>query len=161
QTLLGVETPDPLEQALPSEHLVASGNAAPEAMGHVEERGIAIGDPAVERKELARDLFARAGGATALENLDGASHPDRPVAEQAAAKPPLHARPAAFDQERGQQIEHDMIVVAGIERDALLGSGRDHAAHDIERAVAVERGDLDRDHVVDRRKPAPEIFAEL
>ena len=49
-----------------------------------------------------------------------------------------------------------MVVVAGIERDAVGGAGLDHAAHHVERAVAVERRDLDRDHVLDRREAPPE-----
>ena len=45
-----------------------------------------------------------------------------------------------------------MIVVAEYRHDALLRAGGDHAAHDVERAVAVERRDLDGDDVVDPAK---------
>ena len=38
---------------------------------------------------------------------------------------------------------------------------RDDAAHHVERAVAVERRDLDRHDVVDRREAGPEIGAEI
>ena len=49
-----------------------------------------------------------------------------------------------------------MVVVAGVERDPLLGARRDHAADDVERAIAVERRDLDRDDVVERGEARPE-----
>ena len=49
-----------------------------------------------------------------------------------------------------------MIVVAGIERDPLGGARLHHAAHHVERAIAIERRDLDGDHVLDGRKAAPE-----
>ena len=49
-----------------------------------------------------------------------------------------------------------MVVVAGIERDALLGVRLRDAEGDIEGAVAVERRHLDRHDVVDRREPGPE-----
>ena len=58
--------------------------------------------------------------------------------------------PSRIDGERRDQVEHDVVVVAGVERDAVLGAGVDDAAHHVERAVAIERRDLDRDDVVDR-----------
>ena len=89
-------------------------------------------------------------------SCDRASRPDRPVAEQAAAE--AHGdRPAvAHRGERRDEIEHDVVVVAGVERDAVFGAGLDDAAHDVERAVAVERRDLDRDDVLDRGEAGPE-----
>ena len=53
-----------------------------------------------------------------------------------------------------------MIVVAGVKRDALLGASRHYTADDVEGAVAIKRGDLDSDHIVDRRETSPELTAE-
>ena len=64
---------------------------------------------------------------------------------------------AAPHRERHQQVEHDVVVVAGVQRHAVFGAGGDHAAHDVERAVAVERRHLDGDHVVDGGEAAPEL----
>ncbi len=55
-----------------------------------------------------------------------------------------------------QEVEDDVIVVAGEQRDPLLGAGLDHAPDHVQGAVAVEGRDLDRDHVVDRGEAAPE-----
>ena len=64
---------------------------------------------------------------------------------------------AALHGEGRQQVEHDVVVVAGVQRDALFGAGRDHAAHHVERAVAVEGRHLDGDDVVDGGEAAPEL----
>jgi hypothetical protein len=53
-----------------------------------------------------------------------------------------------------------MIVIAGIERDAVERAGSRHPAQHIERAIAVERRDLDRDDIVDLGEAPPEIRSE-
>ena len=55
-----------------------------------------------------------------------------------------------------QKIEHDMVVVSGVERHPIGRAGLGDTTHHVKRPVTVERGDLDRHHVLDRRKPAPE-----
>ena len=58
-------------------------------------------------------------------------------------------------RERREQVGHDRIVVARVERHVLapaLGQG----GRDVERAVAIERRDLDRDHAFDVEEAAPE-----
>ena len=49
-----------------------------------------------------------------------------------------------------------MIVVAGIERDPLRSAGLDDSTHHVKGSIPVERRDLDRHDVVDRRETAPE-----
>ena len=49
-----------------------------------------------------------------------------------------------------------MVVVAGVERHPFGRAGLGDAAYHVKRPIAVERGDLDGHHVLDRRKPAPE-----
>ncbi len=96
----------------------------------------------------------------ALELLDRGPGPHAPVAEQPALDAHAHLFGAALHGEGHQQVEHDVVVVAGVQRDAVLGARRDHAAHDVERAVAVEGRDLDRDHVVDGGEAAPEFHRQ-
>ena len=135
---------------------MAARDHAVERVGDVEERGVAVGDGAVERQQVGGDGVVAAHGAAALEDLDGRARPDRPVSEQAADEAQLARRRA----ERHRQVEHDVVVVAGVERDPLLRARRRHAVHDVERAVAVERGDLDPDHVLDRGEVLPERARE-
>ena len=78
------------------------------------------------------------------------------MAEQAADEAQL----ARLGAERHGEVEHDVVVVAGVERDPVLRArGRD-AVHDVERAVAVERRDLDPDDVLDRGEALPEVARE-
>ncbi len=95
-----------------------------------------------------------------FELLHGASRPHAPVPEQATPDAHVDLLVAALDGERREQIEHDVIVVAGVQRDALFGAGGHDAAHHIERAVAVEGCHLDRDDVVDQREAAPELHRQ-
>ena len=81
--------------------------------------------------------------------------------EQPAFDADGHALAIALRDERCQKIEHDVIVIAGVERHPPLSARRDDAADDIERAVAIERCDLDRNHLLDFGEPAPELPREL
>src|SRR5665647_1023215 len=92
----------------------------------------------------------------AVEQLHCVLRPDAPMPQQTALDAHSDSLASALESERGEQVEHDVIVVTGIERDALLGFCRDHAAHYIERAVAVKRCHLDRHHVVNCGKALPE-----
>ena len=56
---------------------------------------------------------------------------------------------------RREQVGHDGIIVSRVERHIIasaFGKGR----RDVERAVAIERRDLDRDHALDVEETAPE-----
>jgi hypothetical protein len=53
-----------------------------------------------------------------------------------------------------------VVVIAGIKRNAVERAGGTDAAQHVERAIAIERCDLDGDDVVDRGKTPPEIGAE-
>ncbi len=101
--------------------------------------------------------IGRDGGVDALQQFDRALDPDAPVPEQAALDPHgVHRALRRRSRNGSQQVEHDVVVVAGVERDPIGGAGLDDAAHHVERAVAVERRDLDGDDVLDRREAPPE-----
>ena len=55
-----------------------------------------------------------------------------------------------------QQVGHDVVVVAGVERNLAAASRFRHAAHDVERLVAIERRDLDGDDVGNPGELCPE-----
>ena len=82
------------------------------------------------------------------------------MAEQAALEIRAGRDALVAQVERQHQVEQDVVVVAGVERDAVERARRRHAAQHVERAVAVERRDLDGDDVVDGGEAAPEIGAE-
>src|SRR5262249_51883474 len=78
------------------------------------------------------------------------------MAEQPAPDAQGALAPVSDHGEGSDEIESDVIVVASIERDALGGIRLDHAAHNVEGAVAIERRDLDGDDVLDRGEAPPE-----
>ncbi len=156
QGLVRVEAPDAREKPLPAQDLVAAGDDAVEVIRDVEDRRVAVGDLRVERQEIGRHVVGGVGGLDTLEQRDRLLDPHAPMSEQAALDAQHRLAAVRADDERRDQVEDDVVVVAAIERDAVGGAGLDHAAHDVEGAVAVERRDLDRDDVLDGREAAPE-----
>src|SRR5215813_1319614 len=92
----------------------------------------------------------------AVQQLDGALHPDAPVAEQPSLDADGVRHALDHDRERRNEVEDDVVVVAGIERDPVGCAGLDYASQDVEGAVAVERRNLDGDYVLDRGESALE-----
>ena len=82
------------------------------------------------------------------------------MAEQAAAEIGAGGHALVAQIERQRKVEQDVVVIAGIERDAVERARGGDAAQHVERAVAVERRDLDGDDVVDGGKAPPEIGTE-
>ena len=91
-----------------------------------------------------------------VEQFDGLADPDAPMSEQPAPNAHGHDRALVRDGIRRHQVRDDVVVVPGVERDAIDRAGFDNAANHVEGAVAVERRDLDGHHVVDRGEAAPE-----
>jgi len=71
------------------------------------------------------------------------------VPEQPAAEINPAGDAAVAQVERQCQVEQDVVVIAGIERDAVERAGGADAAQHVEGAVAIERRDLDGDDIVD------------
>ena len=91
-----------------------------------------------------------------VEELCGALRADRPLAEQAAGE----RGPLAVEAVVGDEVEHDRVVVAGVEDDVVGAACLGDGAHDVDRAVSVEGRDLDRDDVRDLRELPPERVLE-
>ena len=68
----------------------------------------------------------------------------------------MNALVAPYEAPGRDQIEQDVIVVAGVEGHAILGAGFHDTPHHVQRAVAVEGRDLDRHHVLQCGEAAPE-----
>jgi hypothetical protein len=79
------------------------------------------------------------------------------MAQQATLKAQGHLTVAGADNQGRHQVGHDVVVVAGVEGDAILGLGVRDAEGDVERAVPIERRYLDGDDIVDGGKARPEV----
>ena len=113
---------------------------------------------AARASHAASIAVASRSGANLVEQLDGAARPHRPLAEQ-PAHDARRALAVAERREGREQVEHDLVVVAGVERDVRAARIRDGAQH-VERLIAIERRDLDRDHLRNLGEAAPELVAE-
>src|SRR5436305_7645194 len=160
ETLAPIEAPDSREQPLPPQDFVAAGNAAVKVVGNIEKRAVAVGDARIERQKIGRHRSLVARGAAHLELLDGASGPHRPVAEQSAFEIGSRGDAALAQIERQREVEQDVIVIAGIERNAIERARSGYAAQHVQRAIAIKRSNLDGDDVVDLRKAAAELRAQ-
>src|ERR1700731_116526 len=59
---------------------------------------------------------------------------------------------------RRDEIHHNIVIVAGIERD--VASRLRHGPHNIERLVAIERSNLNGDYVIDFREFPPKTVGQ-
>src|SRR5438105_665757 len=98
---------------------MTAGDAALKIVGDVEECTIAVGDPGIERQQIGRYRRLVAGGAAHLELFDRACGPYRPMAEQAASKIGACRDSVIAQVERQREVEQDVVVIAGIKRDAI------------------------------------------
>jgi hypothetical protein len=155
QVLVGIEAPAPLQQALAPQHLVQSRDAAGKAVAHVEEGGVGVREGRARRQQVERACAARAAArADRVEGPHRLARPHRPLAEQPAREAERRtARRGGW--EVGEQVGHDAVVVAGVERDIVPPAGGQRSRH-LERPVAVEGCDLDGDDRGNLQELAPE-----
>src|ERR1700730_13369922 len=114
-----IETPDVLHQSLPPQDFVTAGDAAMKIVGDVEERAVAVGDARIERQQVGGQVFAAARGAAHLELLYCSRCPHRPMAEQSATNMDAGSDALIAQVERQREVEQNVIVIAGVERDAV------------------------------------------
>jgi hypothetical protein len=160
QPFVGIEAPDSFQQALAAKDLVAASDAPSEVVHCIEKRTVAIGHATIECKEIGIDTTCRGRFFATFEDRNSSASPNRPMPEEAATKSYDNVLIRPLHHERCQQIEYDVIVIAGIKRDAFLCARRHNTADDIQGAVAVKRGDLDGDYIVDGREASPESTAK-
>src|SRR5450432_1318857 len=140
------------------ENLVQPSDTSGEGVLHIEERAVRIGERRRSREPAGIDGGCIARHAHLLQHLHGAVRPHCPLAQQPAGNA-RRARTVTEWRKGGEQIEHDLIIVSGVERD-VGAPGVRHRSHDLERLVAIERRDLDRDHLRNLREVAPEFVAK-
>ena len=152
---LRIEAVDRAHQALAPQDLVAAGDAAGEVVVDVEDRRQLQSVTKASSASSSSGMAPRpTAGVDLLQQLDRRLRPHAPMAEQAALEAQRHLAVAGADHHRRDEVGDDVIVVAGVERDAILGAGLGDAEGDVERAVAVERRHLDRHDIVDGRQSA-------
>ena len=162
QRLFWIEAPGAFDQSLAPKHLQDSRDAAPEAVGGVEERSVRVGHFDRRGQESLRDRIAPTSDRMDLvEKLDGALCPNRPMAEEPADEMRGLRSRRRVDAVLTQEVGDDRIVVTGVERDLALPPGVAQGANDVERLVTVERCDLDRHDVVDLGELAPKLVGKL
>lgn len=96
---------------------------------------------------------------TLAEEFDGAASPNGPMAEEAANDAALDSFPIRLKGEGREEIEDDVVVVAGVKSD-VFAAGFGNGADDIECLVPIERRDFDGDDVFDFSELTPEIERE-
>ena len=96
---------------------------------------------AVERQQVGGH---GAGGRARRWQRSRISTAVRVQTDQWPSRPPTKRSSPASVPERHGQVEHDVVVVAGVERDPSWRPPLGDAVDDVERPVAVERRDLDR-----------------
>src|SRR5258706_4047876 len=151
-----VEAANAFEHALPSQHVVETGNAAGVPVRRVEKGGVRVGDFDRAAEQLRWNRLAADGNTTTFRvKLDRAIRPHRPVTEQAPDDGSLDRLCPNTEAIRRQKIDYDGVVVARVERDIFAARFSDGADH-IKGLVAVEGRDFNGDNVFDFREAAPE-----
>src|SRR5687767_7660125 len=157
---LRIQAPSSPQQPLPTQDLVNSRNAAPEAVGGVEDGAVGIRDLRGKSKQAAHPWRSAASlslSVTMPPNLTmqfhGVPGPEGPMPQQ-----PTHHPDAAGPG--GEQVEQDIVVVAGIERDLPGAPGIRHRPHHVQGLIPIERGNLDRDDARQLDETPPEPIGE-
>ena len=81
EAFVGIEAPKAFEESLTAQDFVEASDATGEAVGGIEEGGVAVGDLDGAGEELRRNGRGGISEAAALGmELDGAASPDGPMA---------------------------------------------------------------------------------
>ena len=131
EDLTRVEAVRGREQALPPQHLVAAGNAAGETVSDVENYAVAVGYHSIDGQKVIWDDTGAGAGVCARQELDGGFGPHAPVPQQAALEAEHRLALGGTNAQRRDEIGDDMIVVAGVEGDAIFRAGGNDAEGDV------------------------------
>src|SRR5262245_8675904 len=90
-----------------------------------------------------------------LEDFDCSASPDCPVAQQPAYDSPLDTPSADIAEAKwSEQVQHDGVVVSRVQRNIRTAALRVGPYH-IDTSIAIERRNLDGDHIVNLGKATP------
>ncbi|VBB38926.1 hypothetical protein TRIP_E160150 [uncultured Spirochaetota bacterium] len=93
--------------------------------------------------------------------LHGLPGPEAPLPQKTADDAdPLFAPARTHDTVLGEQVEDDVVVVAGVESDRIFLARVADGAHNVEGAVAVEGGHFNGQDVVDHGEGPPEFVGQ-
>src|SRR5690606_21659118 len=141
----GDETPDPGQQPLTAERFVDARNHALKPVVHVEERGVYIGPLVRERPHLLGNGLARMPPRLQLlKLLDDDAGEAGPLAQKSAHEADRTDVVSRRELGLADEVEEDMVVVAGVEGDLVRAARSGQRSHHVERLIPIERGDLDR-----------------
>src|SRR5205823_2551933 len=132
---------------------VNSRDAACELVTRIEERGICVSDLLREREHFWRNGNAALSD---IQVVDGGFGPHGPVAQEAAHD----ADASATKIERRHQVEQEVVIVSGVQRDLVGAAGIGDGAHDVDSLVAIEWRDFNRDYVFDFGELAPKLVRQ-
>jgi len=107
---MGVEAPAPRKQTLPAKHFVNSGNAAAELVPCIEDSRVGVSDLSAARENRVQPRTVALRVMHGLQQFNGPARPHRPLPQQTAHK----MRSPLSKPELGEQVGHDVVVVAGI-----------------------------------------------
>src|SRR5579884_2123807 len=160
ECFLRIEAPNALQQSLPPQHFVDAGDAAAEAVGRIEHGSVRIREFVGRTQQFDGNRSSTTdNGMTLVQQLDRLPCPHRPLAEQPADDASLDG-PSTDGKAIGrEQIENDVIVIAGVQGN-ILAAGLGDGTNNIEGLVAIERRDLDGHHALNFEELPPEAIRQ-
>src|SRR3954470_7525109 len=159
QGFIWIKTPNAIEQPLPAQNFVNPGDATRKTICGIEKCGVRVRDFDIAAQKGRRNfLFAR-GTPAFIEQTNGLVSPNGPMAQQSANNAALGRFSNRFKTERRDQIDHDVVIVAGVKRDVVAPAFNRGANH-VNRLIPIEWRDFDRDDVFDLRKSPPKGIAQ-
>ncbi len=96
-----------------------AGDYALEVVGHVEHRGVHVGDFDVSAEQFGGHAVCICRGMTFCEHLHRTARPHRPMPEQAAHDAPLHFLALNLKAVRRDQVRDNVVIIARVQRDIL------------------------------------------
>src|SRR5438093_11858425 len=97
---------------------MATRNAAGEVVVDVEHDRVAISDKGIKRQYLRWNGASRHRKLQPFQHLNRSTRPHAPMAKKAALKAQRHFAVPGADHHWSHQIGNDVVVVAGIKRNA-------------------------------------------
>ena len=131
-----------------------ASDAAGESVGGVKEGRIGIGNLLGKRQVIGSDGSARLFCQLQMRNR--CFGPDGPVSQQTADD----ASAVAAEIKFCQQIDQDVVVVAGIQSNLIFATGIEHSTDHIDGLIAIERRHFDGNDIFNLDELAPEAIGK-
>src|SRR5262249_20841447 len=142
-------------QPLATKNLVNARNATGKPIRGIKESRVGISHRDGPGEQIRRDFFSRTVTFAFVQQLDRTLRPASPMPQQSACDTEPRFAAARPDTIFSEQIDHDIIVVSGIESDLVRATRFSDGSDHIERLVAIEGGDFDGNDVWDFGETTP------